>query len=361
MATNDRDAATSARQLPAGTLTVLAIALMALLLAGCDSGPSEAEKAVQSVIDNSGDAARALDTLATVSWSRHQAELAFVSDRGGNSDIYLTRGADTTWTNLTRSEENDGWPVWSPDGTRIAFQRAVRVEGEPERNDTHLDIFVMNADGSAVERLTDHPADDYRPSWSHDGTRIAFTSWRQESRDSVLVKRRLPRAKNHVYIMNADGSDQRRMFDESPGQSVGVSWASDGEAMLFARKEGKDGAVVSLASPAGFVIRPLSGAEAMHGAPVFSPDNRRVAFHADYGDRSEIVVVDRWGLGREIVVAEGKNWNPCWSPDGRWLVYTSVDPDGNSDIRAVSANGGDPVMLAAGPDREAEASWRPVR
>jgi TolB protein len=344
-----------------------------MLVAGCGGGDedSPAERAAEAAIDvddGAGGAGGGVAGQPVVSWTRSAAELVFMSNRGGNADIYLMHGNDTTRVNLTRSEADDNWPVWSPDGSRIVFQRAVGIGETPEDTRTALDIFVMNADGSGVTRLTSHPADDYLPSWSPDGTRITFTSWRQEPADSIPVKGRLPRPANHIYIMNADGSDPRRFFPDSPGMSAGVVWAPGGDALVMARSTNPDarshdargrGADIFLVSPDGIVIRRLTRDDATNGAPTFSPDGRWVAYHADHGDHSEIVVVDRWGLGRQVVVAAGKNWYPRWSPDGKWLVYTSAGDDGTLDVMAVPAAGGDPVIVAGGPDRESEGSWRP--
>jgi hypothetical protein len=82
-------------------------------------------------------------------------------------------------------------PAWSPDGTRIAFDR-------------DFNLYVMNADGSGEVRL----ADGREPAWSPDGTKIAFSALTQDSFGSI-------------YVMNADGTDQRKVtastqFEEFP-------------------------------------------------------------------------------------------------------------------------------------------------
>ena len=82
-------------------------------------------------------------------------------------------------------------PVWSPDGTRIAFESFREGNG---------DIYVMNADGSGLTRLTSDPALDSSPSWSPDGTRIAFES----SREGNI----------NIYVIDADGSNLARLTDD---------------------------------------------------------------------------------------------------------------------------------------------------
>jgi Tol biopolymer transport system component len=94
-------------------------------------------------------------------------QIAFVSSRDGNDEIYLMRTDGSGLQRLTHNDADDWWPVWSPDGTQIAFTSAR--EGD-------YAIWVMDADGSNKQRLTGNGGDDWRPAWSPDGARIAFQS-----------------------------------------------------------------------------------------------------------------------------------------------------------------------------------------
>ncbi|NIV59296.1 MAG: hypothetical protein GWN48_28980, partial [Actinobacteria bacterium] len=84
-------------------------------------------------------------------------------------------------TRLTFDAGSDTGPVWSPDGTRIAFTSFRDGDGE---------IYVMNADGTGLTRLTNDPATDQDPVWSPDGSQIAFVSDRDGN--------------DEIYVMNAD-------------------------------------------------------------------------------------------------------------------------------------------------------------
>jgi TolB protein len=85
-------------------------------------------------------------------------------------------------------------PAWSPDGSQIAFQAYVDEQNA-------FDVFVMQADGSAIRNLTPHFGDDSTPAWSPDGTMIAFPSARDGNTE--------------VYVMAADGSDPHRLTHTS--------------------------------------------------------------------------------------------------------------------------------------------------
>jgi len=133
------------------------------------------------------------------SWSPAPSEggrqIAFVSSRDGNDEIYVMRADGSGQQRLTHNDVNDWWPVWSPDGTQIAFTSAR--EGD-------YAIYVMDADGGNQRRLTDNDGDDWRPTWSPDGARIAFQS--------------NPDGQWDIYVINvedalqgAHGTDRRRL------------------------------------------------------------------------------------------------------------------------------------------------------
>ena len=122
-------------------------------------------------------------------------------------------------TRLTYDPEPDFRPSWSPDGRRIAFDSF---------RDENSEVYVMNADGSGQTRLTNHPAHDFGPSWSPDGGRIAFAS----ERDGNSF------ASDHdgnveIYVLNADGSGQTRLTD-NPAYDDTPSWSPDGGRIAFA-------------------------------------------------------------------------------------------------------------------------------
>lgn len=287
---------------------------------------------------------------AAEAWKPEAADLLFASGRSGNSEVYLLRAGEKEAKNLTRNPAGDNWPVWSPDGSRIAFQ---------SNRQGNLDVWTMKADGSEQVQLTEDAEPDYLPAWSPDGKTILFTSWRKEKGE----EKRAP----HLYVMNADGTGERRLVAASLETSGGGTWSPDGKSIVYSRKEGENGARLVIADSEGKGERRLPKAageeDVYHGSPVFSPDGRSLAFYSDDGKASALVVVNADGTGRRTVLAEGQSWYPRWSPDGRWLVFTAAAREAGKDdvdILAIPVAGGQkPVVLVGGSPRDQEGSWRP--
>ncbi len=282
-------------------------------------------------------------------WKPEAADLLFMSGRDGNSEIYLLPAGQREWKNLTNHKSGDNWPGWSPDGKRIVFQ---------SNRSGNLDIWTMSAGGSDQVQLTKDSQPDYLPDWSPDGKSILFTSWRIEKGEET----RAP----HIYIMNADGSSQRRLIAETLDTSAGATWAPDGKRIVYSRKAGEKGADIFVANSDGkneLRITSDKDKDLYNGSPTFSPDGKSIAFYSASQTASALEVMNADGSGRRTILADGQNWYPRWSPDGRWLVYTAQVGEGdqsNIDVFAISLEAGSkPILLAGGTKREQEASWRP--
>lgn len=121
------------------------------------------------------------------------------------------------------------YPSWSPDGDHIAFMSPVAEEG------LQYDIFVMNADGTGIRRLTDSPGDEGWPSWSPNGDTILFSSQRDDcsfsdAPDCLTMPSGSFGQFHTLYLMNPDGSEERRVSDVF-GQIA--DWSPDGRYILF--------------------------------------------------------------------------------------------------------------------------------
>jgi len=196
-------------------------------------------------------------------WSPDGSRIAFFSNRDGNGEIYVMNADGTGLTNLTNNPGGDGdacwWGaegdlVWSPDGTKIAFSAQREQEQGPPLF-WNKEIYVMNADGTGQTRLTNSRAQDVEPVWSPDGSRIAFTS------QLTVVG-----GYSDIYVMNADGTGQAKLtngagWDDSPswspdGSQIAFVSRRDGNADIYVMKADGTG-LANLTNSAGDDVSPV--------------------------------------------------------------------------------------------------------
>ena len=201
-------------------------------------------------------------------------------------------------------------PSWSPDGSRIAF--SVTSYEDPHPKAGNYDIYAANADGTDPVRLT-RSQSDRSPVWSPDGTRIAYMH------DASTAQ---------VWVMNADGSDAHRLT--SGGDSIFPSWSPDGSQIVFQSWEGSN-ANIYVMSEDGSNVRRLTNDPSHEADPEWSPDGRLIAFTSVGGTRdSGIYTMARDGTGVTELLPDPDpaNLGFAWSPDGESLAVVSISGPG---------------------------------
>jgi Tol biopolymer transport system component len=238
-------------------------------------------------------------------------------------DVWTIDADDTDLTRLTHSPGPDFDPSWSPDGTQIAF-RSER-SGGPE-------IWVMNADGTGQHRLTR----GLSPAWSPDGSKIAYAS----PGEINCPPGRGPRCTG-ISIMNADGSGQLRLPHTDGGEYP--SWSPDGKRIIFnSNLVGHH--LMSIVDVDGSRVVDLSSVG--EGWQVdWSPDGRSILFtsHRDHPDNYTDVYVMHPDGSAVRRLTHNRAYTPAWSPDGDHIVFSApglfiMDPDG-SEVRALHTPG----------------------
>ncbi len=259
--------------------------------------------------------------------------IAFHSGRDENWEIYVMNADGSDITRLTNHPASDAYPSWSPDGQRIAFY---------SDRDGNSEIYVMNADGSDITRLTNHPETDRVPSWSPDGQRIAFQSERDGN--------------SEIYVMNPDGSDITRLTNY-PELDVFPSWSPDGQRIAF-HSERDGNSEIYVMNPDGSGITRLTDHPETDRVARWSPDGRRIAFRSEREDgNSEIYVMNSDGSGiTRLTYHPASDWYPTWSPDGRWIAFRS-ERDGNSEIYIMRSDGSELTRLTDNDSADRAPSW----
>ena len=273
---------------------------------------------------------------ATPVWAALNQPLAFsdVPNNGtSGSEIYLANVDGTGRVNLTNFQGDDLQPAWSPDGKRLAFVCFRNPNGDFSANQR---ICVINGDGTGFQVLTETSTDEYSPAWSPDGKQIAFAS------------------NSGIFVMNADGSSRRRIFD---GQLTGSpDWSPDGQSVVFSL-----GGEIWVTRIFGGTSLRLTINSVDDTTPRYSPDGSKIVFASNPDgpllSQYEIFVMNSDGAGRTRLTnnAVGE-MSPDWSPDGKKIVYTNIGSGmvGDASIYVMNADGSNPVRVASGIG----ATWR---
>jgi TolB protein len=270
-----------------------------------------------------------------------KGQIAFVSRRDGNDEIYVMGANGSNQVNLSNNPALDLSPAWSPDGTKIAFI---------SDRDGPFQIYVMNADGSGVARLTHDAASDVEATWSPDGTKIAFVSGTAQG--------------SQIAVMNADGSEVVALTSASlDGEPA---WSPDGSKIAFSNGQLK----VMNADGSGATIL-TSGWN-----PQWSPDGSRIAFHRVNHTNRALCSQSPCTLSFHVINADGSGLlqlehnltyggvssdvGPTWSPDGSKVAFVSTPTSGGIfDLFVANADGSGLFDLTPSSGAGFYPAWKP--
>lgn len=236
-------------------------------------------------------------------------------------------------------------PRWSPDGRRIAF-KSTRLSAD-------YDIFVIDADGTNLRRITDHRANDHDPVWMPDGKSLIFSSERDSRGD--------------LYRVWLDDLHVQRLTTHWAGRAIMPRVSPDGRSVAFAAQSLQrldfwlfQVHVLDLATGR---VRDFP---ARGGAcwPEWSPDGRTMARVLLAEEPSVLQVFDQDNRRVREITGDPKLWHyyPDFSSDGRWLAF-SVSPEHHAgedwDLAVARADGTGYTRVTAGPGNDRSPDWKP--
>ncbi|RPH36033.1 hypothetical protein EHM92_05190 [bacterium] len=224
--------------------------------------------------------------------------IAFQSSRDGNFEIYVMDMDGTAQRRVTNSPSNDISPSLSPEDTTILF--ASDRSGNWE-------IYSVRTEGGEPTALTAGQGSNSAPSWALEGTKVLFVS----TRDAI---------NGELYLMNPDGSGVERLTRDSLVKDTPVM-TSDGRTALMTVTEHDRRGIASVALPGG-QVRVLTSLDHNSMDPALSPEGTAVAFASDREGRFQIYTMTPDGQDVRRVTADADdNVQPWWLPGQEKMLF----------------------------------------
>jgi Tol biopolymer transport system component len=225
--------------------------------------------------------------------------LVYASGSGASRElaiVWLDRQG--TLSPLWADRQNYRQPNFSPDGKTLA----VSVENEDQ-----WDVWLYDIERDVPTRLTFNEADEGAPVWSADSAHVYFNS----NREGVM----------NIFRKSADGSGVAERMTTSDRQQYPYSVSSDGKTLALGQQGPQTNwDVWTLPLDDSAEPEPFLETEHVEVAPMFSPDNRWLAYTSDESGQMEIYIRPRTGRGKWQLSNGGGLW-PMWSPDGHQVFY----------------------------------------
>jgi len=265
----------------------------------------------------------------------------FVPDPGGGSEsgkivftcyvsqidqICIMNADGSGRRQLTSFQATAFYPSLSPDGRTVYFS---------SRQSGTFEIYSIDIDGNNLQQLTHDIGTLYAPELSPDGTKIVFTNHG-----------------NGIWVMNADGSDPHPITFKD---DIDPTWSPDGSMIAFASNRSGERQLY-VASANGKKIEQVTDLSNMGGRSTWSPDGKKLAFYRGPAGDRDIFVINISGSGLDRLTNGGDNLGPSWSPDGEWIAFTSFR-DGNNEIYIVRPNGRHETRLTNSPISDWQPRW----
>jgi TolB protein len=333
--------------------SILVIGLLAALLASCGQSATGQQTGGTPTASSHAHLSR----IAWQGFLDHDQTTAAIFS--ANAD-----GSDVRQLTHPRNGEEDAWPAWSPDGSKIIFTLEAC-------QNTSCDIFLMNADGTGLKQLTHHCP---YPSclgmgvaaWSPDGSTIAYSEGdgppRSNGDPSVAA----------LWIMQADGSHPVQLTHPPLPTSFaddGPAWSPDGTRLVFARNhltgQSYDDQALFVINRDGTGLKQVtSWGELKAGNAHWSPDGTRILFQSfgsfPAGSTPQLYTIFPDGTHLAQLTTKERNSWPAWSPDGTKIIFayrSTTGVDQNAHLYEMNADGSGLVQVTKNDFWQLQPAW----
>ncbi|MCC7447242.1 MAG: PD40 domain-containing protein [Anaerolineae bacterium] len=248
--------------------------------------------------------------------------------------------------NETCSNNGNADPVWSPDGKRLAF--VSNRTGD-------MDIFITNDDGTNLTDIYRFPGAQFEPSWSPDGNHIVFTADAVRSEFAICT---LTIGDNTSQLWDICNFYVKGRSDRKGWSDTHPSWSPDGKQIAFASdRTGKW--QIYVVNVDGTNLRKLTNDSANNNNAKWARDARYIAFDSDRGGNRDIYVMEADGKNqRQLTHNAADDDEPSWSPDGDSIIFVS-DRTGNKNIYLMDADGRNQHALTNTRTANFDPDWQP--
>ena len=284
--------------------------------------------------------------------------MAFETDRAGtkpdgstNYEIFAVNAdGSNPWNFSNNAQGDETTPAWSRDGTKLAFtayREDTSGDGQITWSKDRGSIYVANRDGSGATPVTNSTTNEQWPSWSPDGNRIAF----QSDRDGNW----------EIYAVNADGSSQVNLTQNSAKDRY-PSWSPDGARIAFTSNRSGYNDIYSMNTDGSDqrCVTCFGGKIYDDQYPDWLPDGR-IIFNSNREGNSGIFVMNADGSNQAMIGSSAQDYTlpSAASPDGSRILFYARRGGSDKEVRMMNIDGSNEVNLSQNPSSDEFCDWAP--